>query len=72
MEDSEYLYFKKNITLEQTLEEGTLTIQIKILRNIDTVQSEEIDPEIFVSSGYEENGFWYSFQNSFIITSKLQ
>ena len=72
MEDLEYLYFKRNITLEQTLKEGTLTIQIKILRNIDTVQSEEIDPEFFVSSGYEENGFWYSFQNSFIITSKLQ
>ena len=71
MNDFEFIYFKKNFTLEQTTEEGTLAIQIKIVKNIETI-SEDIDKEMSVPSDYEENGFWYSFQNSFIITPKLQ
>ena len=71
MSDFEFIYFKKNFTLEQTTEEGTLAIQIKIVKNIKTI-SEDIDKEMSVPSDYEENGFWYSFQNSFIIIPKLQ
>ena len=71
MSDFEFIYFKKNFTLEQTTEEGTLAIQIKIVKNIKTI-SEDIDKEMSVPSDYEEDGFWYSFQNSFIITPKLQ
>ena len=69
--DFEFVYFKKNFTLEQTTEEGTLAIQIKIIKNIETT-SEDIDKEMFVPSGYEENGLWYSFKNLFIIAPKLQ
>ena len=71
MSDFEFVYFKKNFTLEQTTEEGTLAIQIKIIKNIETT-SEDIDKEMFVPSDYEENGLWYSFKNSFIIAPKLQ
>lgn len=71
MSDFEFVYFKKNFTLEQTTEEGTLAIQIKIVKNIETI-SEDIDKEMFVPSDYEENGLWYSFKNSFIIAPKLQ
>ena len=71
MSDFEFVYFKKNFTLEQTTEEGTLAIQIKIIKNIETT-SGDIDKEMFVPSDYEENGLWYSFKNSFIIAPKLQ
>ena len=71
MSDFEFIYFKKNFTLEQTTEEGTLAIQIKIIKNIETT-SEDIDKEMFVPSDYEENGLWYSFKNLFIIAPKLQ
>lgn len=87
-EDDEYVEYKWEVTREYTSEEGKLTIQIKIVRDIDEIIkddnneeenietedniTEEIDPDMMVSTGANSNGEWYSYQNSFLITNVLQ